>query len=65
MRPASFGALRSHKVGSISPMVNSSEFRIGQYRDDDHREDAPQFRNYYKINPLKKSSATLSHEYRQ
>ena len=25
----------------IFPIVISSEFRIGQYRDDDHREDAP------------------------
>ena len=24
-------------------MVISSEFRIGQYKDDDHREDAPHF----------------------
>ena len=24
-------------------MVISSEFRMGQYRDDDHREDAPHF----------------------
>ena len=31
------------KVGSISPMVIWSEFRMGQYRHDDHREDAPHF----------------------
>ena len=24
-------------------MVNSSEFRIGQYREDDYRKDAPHF----------------------
>ena len=24
-------------------MIISSEFRMGQYRDDDHREDAPHF----------------------
>ena len=28
------------KVGCIFPVVISSEFRLGQYRDDDHREDA-------------------------
>ena len=32
-----------HKVGCIFPMVISSEFRMGQYRDDDHREDASHF----------------------
>ena len=26
-------------------MVISFEFRMGQYRDDDHREDAPHFRD--------------------
>ena len=31
------------KVGRILPMVISPEFRMGQYRDDDHREDAPHF----------------------
>ena len=31
------------KVECIFPIVISSEFRIGQYRDDDHREDAPLF----------------------
>ena len=31
------------KMGCIFPMVNSSEFRMRQYRDDDHREDAPHF----------------------
>ena len=33
------------KMECILPMVISSEFRIEQYRDDDHREDAPQFIN--------------------
>ena len=31
------------KVGSVFPMVISSEFRMRQYIDDDHREDAPHF----------------------
>ena len=31
------------KVGCVFPMVIWSEFRIGQYRDGDHREDTPQF----------------------
>ena len=31
------------KVERIFPMVISSESRIGQYRDDDHRKDATQF----------------------
>ena len=31
------------EVGCIFPMVISSEFRMGQYRDDDHSEDAPHF----------------------
>ena len=31
------------KVGCVFPMVISFEFRMGQYWDDDHREDAPQF----------------------
>ena len=35
-------AFGSYKVG-IFPMVISSEFRMSQYRDDDHREDAPHF----------------------
>ena len=33
----------NYKVGCIFPMVIWSEFRMGQYWDDDHREDAPQF----------------------
>ena len=32
-----------YKVGPIFPMVIWSEFRLGKYRDDDHREDAPHF----------------------
>ena len=35
--------LQLYKVGYIFPMVVSSEFRRGQYRDDDHQEDAPHF----------------------
>ena len=31
------------KVGSVFTMVISSEFRMGQYCNDDHWEDAPQF----------------------
>ena len=32
------------KVGCVIPMVIWSELRLGKYRDDDHREDAPHFR---------------------
>ena len=32
-----------YKVECIFQMVISSEFRVGQYRDDDHRGDAPHF----------------------
>ena len=32
-----------YKVGRVFPMVIWSEFRLGEYRDDDHREDAPHF----------------------
>ena len=31
------------KVACVFPMVISSEFRMRQCRDDDHREDAPHF----------------------
>ena len=31
------------KVGRVFRMVMSSEFRMGQYIDDDHREDVPHF----------------------
>ena len=33
----------STKVGCILPMVIWSEFRLGKYRDDNHREDASHF----------------------
>ena len=32
-----------NKVECVLTMVIWSEFRMGQYRDDDHREDAPHF----------------------
>ena len=31
------------KVGRVFPMVIWSEFRLGEYRNDDHRENAPHF----------------------
>ena len=34
-------------------MVISSEFRMWQYRDNDHREDAPHFMNFYSRNSTK------------
>ena len=34
---------RMTKMGCVFPMVIWSEFRMGQYRDDDHREDASHF----------------------
>ena len=34
-----------NKVGCIFPMVTLSEFRMGQFRDDDLREDAPHFKH--------------------
>ena len=42
-------------VECVLPMVNWPEFRMGQYRDDDHRENAPRF-----ILPLK---IRLSNDY--
>ena len=36
-----------HKLGCVFPMVIWPEFRMGRYRDDDHREDAPHFRTDY------------------
>ena len=32
-----------YKVGCVFPMVIWPEFRMGQYRDDDHRDHAPLF----------------------
>ena len=32
-----------YKVGRFFPMVISSDFRMGEHRDDDHEEDAPYF----------------------
>ena len=32
-----------HKVGCILPIVILSEIRLGQYRDDEYRENAPHF----------------------
>ena len=34
------------KVGCVSLMVIWSELRMGQYRDGNHREDAPHFTHY-------------------
>ena len=44
------GNATSTKVGRVFPMVISSEFRMGQYRDDDHREYAPHFITQSKFN---------------
>ena len=35
------------QVGCVFPMVILSEFRMDQYRDDDHREDALHFTQRY------------------
>ena len=32
-----------NKLGCVFPMVISSDFRMGEHRDDDHEEDAPYF----------------------
>ena len=32
------------KLGCVFPMVISSDFRMGEHRDDDHEEDAPYFK---------------------
>ena len=32
-----------YKMGSVFPIIIWSEFRLEQYRDEDHREDAPRF----------------------
>ena len=45
---------KNDTVGCIFPMVISSEFRMDQHRDDDHREDAPHFINCSKNQNLKK-----------
>ena len=34
-----------NKVECVFPMVISSDFRMGQHRDDDHQKDAPHFTN--------------------
>ena len=34
---------RKYKVGCVFTMVISSEFRMGQYRENGHREDEPHF----------------------
>ena len=36
------------KVPCAFPMVISSDFRVGQHRDDDHEEDAPYFISFSK-----------------
>ena len=41
-----FGYDHYSKVGCVSLMAISSEFRMGKYWDDDHREDAPHFSLY-------------------
>ena len=41
--------LINSKVGCVLPMVNWSELRLRQYRDDDHREDVPHFRSELRI----------------
>ena len=33
-----------YKVGCVLPMIISSEFRLGQYRDEDHRQDPLHFK---------------------
>ena len=38
-----------NKLGCAFPMVISSDFRVGQHRDDDHEEDAPYFMIYSTI----------------
>ena len=44
--------LGAYKVGCVFPMVISSEFRKGQYTDDDHREDASHFIGGYGVYPI-------------
>ena len=36
-------AIKSVKVECVLSVVMWSELRLGQYRDDDHRQDAPHF----------------------
>ena len=40
-----FNLFQFNKVGCVFPMVIWSEFRLGKYSDNDHREDAPHFTN--------------------
>ena len=44
-----FRHLDKYKVPCAFPMVISSDFRVGQHRDDDHEEDAPYFKKIFKI----------------
>ena len=41
--------MNSDKLGCAFPMVISSDFRVGQHRDDDHEEDAPYFSKRVKV----------------
>ena len=41
--------MNSDKLGCAFPMVISSDFRVGQHRDDDHEEDAPYFNLFYSV----------------
>ena len=36
-------AFQNNKIGCILPMIIWSKFRLGKYRDEDHREDASHF----------------------
>ena len=49
-----------YKVGCVFPMIIWAEFRMGQYRDEDHRKDALLFtwstRNSFEFNFDKKST---------
>ena len=38
-----------YKVGCVFPMVIWSEFRMEQYKDDHHREDAPLFTSFFEF----------------
>ena len=41
--------VQCQKVGSVFPMVIGFESRMGPYRDDHHRDDAPHFIFYRKL----------------
>ena len=53
LQPHNTVHISQNKVGCDFPLVIWSEFRMGQYSDDDHREHAPHFTFYHEVGILK------------